>query len=275
MKIKILSICTLFCFITKAKAQLVLNFQFGQSASYSQRTGGDNDKGKVKVSPFFDNTWSLGLGYKIKPKTTLLFSISLNSHSYVVQMKDATSGKYNSGKEGYKFKYQNSRSVYEYKLSVIQAIIQKKKINVNITGGVGVYCPRCTYFGWSGVGPFFVSSTPLFTQPDSYIALYKRNTKNYTFINTFFTIGAELSYKVKSSEFGIFMDFEMALDKNFDHKIEYARNGETGHINIVNRGILLRMGLFLRPFINLKKKTKEPETTSPEQSYCLPCSLNQ
>jgi hypothetical protein len=274
---KILSVCFIIFLTTGLKAQLVFNFQWGQAASFSQRASGFNDKGKVKVSPFLDNTWAIGAGYKVSPKTTLLFSIALNSHSYVVNMKDEVSGKYGTGKEGYIFKYQNSRFVYEYKISAIRTVLQKNKLKLNLSGALGVYCPRCTYYGWSGVPTLFISSTPLFTKPDSYIAVYKRNTKNYTFINTFINIGAEATYKVKNNtEIGFFTDFEIAFGKNFDHRVDFTRNGESGYINIVNRGVLLRAGVFFRPYINLKKKEKPAVIEqTPQQGFCLPCAQNR
>lgn len=249
---KSLYVLFFFLLVVKSNAQLVFNLQYGKGISFSQRAGGMNDNGLVKIFPYTGNTWGLGAGYRLSPKLTFLFSATLNSHGWEVKMRDSVNQSYKS----YRLRYNGSRYVYQYKISALYAIYSKNNFKLNFTGGVGAFCTRCIFYRprWSGITNSYQSTHYLGDYPDSYIIVFKKDMKNYTFINTYFTAGAEILQSYKKHEFGFFTDVEIALGKNFDHRVGFVRGSQWGHIDVRNRGAIVRFGLFLRPYFSLTKK---------------------
>lgn len=268
MQKKLIVVFLFVCCLT-TNAQIVFNFQYGKSISFSQRTRGVNDDGIIKIAPFYDNTLGIGLGYVSNKKTTLVYNLALNSHGWEVKMREAGGSSYNNSKKEFSYEYNKTRWLYENKLGILYTAWQKGNYKVNLSGGVGIYCTRCSSRGWTGERRIYTTSTIDTTNADSYILVNKRDTKMYTFINTLVYAGGELSYQLKKSEVGLFCEVETAFGKNFEHAVIFKRGQETGSISIKNSGLSLRMGLFFRPNLNLrfvKPKPKTPaQTPVPQQ----------
>lgn len=261
---KTLIVAFLFICCLTTNGQLQLNFQLGKSISFSQRTGGTNDADIIKIAPFYDNTFGIGLGYRLNKKTILMYNLAFNSHGWEVKMREAGKTSYKSSKPQFSFEYNKTKWLYENKLGILYTAWQKGNYKVNISGGLGVYCTRCSSKGWTGERRIYTTSTLDTTNAESYILVNKRDTKMYTFINTMVYAGGEFSYQLKKSEVGLFCEVETAFGKNFEHTVIFKRGQETGSISIKNSGLSLRIGLFFRPNLNLnfiKPKPKTPAQT--------------
>jgi|MDTD01.1.fsa_nt_gb hypothetical protein len=263
---KILIVLFLFICCLTINGQVLLNFQAGKSISFSQRTGGVNDGGIIKIAPFYDNTFGIGLGYRLNKKTMLMYNLTLNSHGWEVKMREAGTTSYKSSKNQFSYEYNKTRWLYENKLGILYTAWQKGNYKVNVSGGVGIYCTRCSSRGWTGERRIYTTSTIDTTNADSYILVNKRDTKMYTFLNTLVYAGGEFSYQLKKSELGLFCEVETAFGKNFEHTVIFKRGQETGNISIKNSGLSLRLGLFFRPKITLPVITIKRRVETPAQT---------
>lgn len=272
MKIKLLIILFCGCFHF-SHSQGVVNFQGGGGYSFSKRVDGLNDKNIVKLYPFPDYTLGLGAGYKFSDKLTLLYSVTLNSHGWVVRMREEGSNSYKNDDGTFMLAYRESRYVYQYKFSSLYTIYSKNNVKINMNSSAGFYCSRCKLLRphWTGITADAYSSTVITQgQPENLLAVFKNEMKNYTFINTFINIGGEVAYAINKSEVGLFADMDFAFGKNFDHRVHFVRGDDWGHIDIRNRGIVLRAGLFYRPYFSLKKSFDDVPPPTPSAPPATP-----
>ena len=127
---KILIVLFLFICCLTINGQVLLNFQAGKSISFSQRTGGVNDGGIIKIAPFYDNTFGIGLGYRLNKKTMLMYNLTLNSHGWEVKMHEAGTTSYKSSKNQFSYEYNKTRWLYENKLGILYTAWQKGNYKV-------------------------------------------------------------------------------------------------------------------------------------------------
>jgi hypothetical protein len=260
----------------KVTAQIKLNFQAGRSVSFSQNKGGVNDKGVIKLFPYNDYTFGIGIGYQFTPKTSLFWNVNLNSYGWVARMRRANEANYkadNDPHHEFQLTYIYSKYLYVNTLALAHTVWQKNKLKANITGGLGIYCTRCGLKGWNGFSGKYNSINS--SNPPSYLQITRRTSNLHTFYNTLVQVGGEFLIQRKHSEIGLYIDGQISFGKNFENKVEYIRNDtETGYLNTVNRGLLFRAGIIYRPYINLKRKDKQPKAAQPAQSMCLPCAFS-
>lgn len=232
--------------------QLTPNIQYGAAVSFSYKTSGANEIASVR--PSTESTWSFGLGYQLNNRLNLQFNYQLNSHGWRIRLKDENTGNF-SDNTAYNLKYA-SRFLQVYKLGVSYTLFGSKHINFNTTAGLGLYHTRCSILGWTGyTNPLNTSVIDQEFAP-TYVNSHKRDLKNYTFINSLGYFGFEIAYKHNKNLIGFFAEIESSFYKNFDHKITYQRNGEKGEISVANRGLLLRLGIFIRPYLSIEKIKK-------------------
>lgn len=258
------------CVGLMVKAQFFLNFQYGRSMSFSQRTAGVNDKGVLKISPSFDQTYAVGLAYPLGKKWALMYNLSFVSHGWILRMREKGETSYRSDIAAFSFEYDKTRLLYEHKIGALYTVFNKGKLKVNLTGGIGFYHTRCSSIGWTGERRIYITSAVDTPNAENYLLINKRDTRLYTFINTLVYAGFEVSGKFKKHEFGAFFEAETAFAKNYEHKVHYKRGDETGSISIKNSGLTVRVGVFFRPkimlpVITIKRRVETPaETPAPQ-----------
>lgn len=239
--------------------QLTPNIQYGAAVSFSYKTSGANEVAFIR--PLTESTWSFGLGYQLNNRVNLQFNYQLNTHGWRVRLKEENTGNFTDNTV-YNLTYA-SKFLQVYKLGASYTIFKSRDININASGGFGFYHTRCSILGWTGyLNPLNTSVIDQEFAP-TYVNSHKRDLKNYTFINSLGYFGLELAYSYNKNLLGLFAEIESSFNKNFDHKITYQRNGEKGEISVANRGLLLRLGIFFRPFLHIKKKEKIVEKKHP------------